>query len=210
MILEVASFGPVDTNAVLIACEKTLSAAVIDLPLGSSEWLTGRLKALGLSLNKILLTHSHWDHIADVSFVKEQTQAPIYVHTADASNVEHPGIDGLPLFFSIQGIKPDHMIQEGETIGLGDLSISVIHTPGHTPGGVCFYIPQENVLISGDTFFRGAIGKVAFPTGSPELMKSSLQRLLLLPESTRVIPGHGGETTLGREKAMLARTISRL
>ncbi len=210
MIVEVNAFGPVDTNAVLIGCPITHKAVVIDLPMGSALWLEQRMKALGLTLDKIFLTHSHWDHIADVCLVKEQTRATLYVHEKDAPNLQHPGCDGLPLFFPIQGSTADHLLQDGESIALGSLTFSVLHTPGHSPGGVCFYLEKEKLLLAGDTFFRGAIGKVDFATGERQPMKHSLKKILLLPEDVRVISGHGKETTIGQEKPMLMRTIERL
>jgi glyoxylase-like metal-dependent hydrolase (beta-lactamase superfamily II) len=97
-------------------------------------------------------------------------------------------------------VKADGFLIEGQKLTVGDLDIEVIHTPGHTPGGVCFYLPKEKVLISGDTLFRGTIGNLNFPTSRPDLMWGSLKKLAALPADTKVYPGHGGSTTIGAEK----------
>lgn len=198
-LLEVLTSGPIDTNAILIACSKTKQAAIVDCPLEVCDLLKKRLADLQLSLKMILLTHSHWDHIADVDAIKKAFQVPVYIHQEDAENLEKPGSDGLPLYFPMQGVKPDHYLEEGRVIFLGDLKIEVIHTPGHTPGGVCFYFKEEHVLLAGDTLFRGAIGSLSLPTARSLRMWKSLKKLSELPHETKVYPGHGKETTIGRE-----------
>lgn len=199
MILEVFSSGPADTNSILLGCSKTLKGAIIDAPFESVDHQMLRAQDLSLRIEKCLLTHSHWDHIAEAEILKNEFGIPLYIHEEDVQNLIDPGSDRLPHFFPIKGVHPDHFLFNGEIIQLGDLNIQVIHTPGHTPGGVCFYLPQEKVLISGDTLFRGTIGNLSFPTARPRLMWESLKTLSKLPKETRVIPGHGGETTIGRE-----------
>ncbi len=200
MILEFFPSGPAETNAYLLGCPETKRAVVIDVPFESTPLLLQRSQALSLSIEMILLTHSHWDHTAEVALLKERLNIPVYVHKEDAGNLEDPGSDGLPLFFPIAGVKPDGFLSDGQELEIGSLHIQVIHTPGHTPGGVCFYLPKEMVLISGDTLFRGTIGNLSFPTARPALMWNSLKRLAALPEETKVYPGHGEPTTIGREK----------
>ena len=156
-------------------------------------------EASGLRIEKILLTHSHWDHFADAAFLKEKTQALLYVHPLDAENVEAPGSDGLPQFFPIRAVKVDRRLQEGEIIEVGPLKLEVIHTPGHSPGGVCFYLASEGILFAGDTLFRGSIGRLDLPTGDSDKMWPTLQKLAKLPPKTRVVPGHGPDTEIGKE-----------
>jgi hydroxyacylglutathione hydrolase len=199
MILEVFPSGPLETNSVLLACSRTRHAAVIDVPPDSYDFLCDSIEKQTLSLQMILLTHSHWDHIGDLAKLKKKFNVPVYVHAADAPNVENPGVDGLPRFFPIAGVKPDHNLEDGQMLTLGDLQIRVIHTPGHSPGCVCFYLEKEKVLISGDTLFCGAMGRLDLPTSKPALMPSSLKKIAHLPKDTRVIPGHGEETTIGDE-----------
>ncbi len=200
MILQVFPLGPLETNAILIGCSQTKQAAVIDPAQGASKYILKESDRQGLLIDKILLTHSHWDHIVDVQELKAKTGAKVYVHPLDAGNVEIPGSDKLPLFFPIQGVKPDHFFHDGELFQVGNLEIQVIHTPGHSPGCVCFYLPKEKTLISGDTLFRGSIGNLTLPTACAAQMWPSLRKLAALPADTRVIPGHGGETTIGQEK----------
>ncbi len=171
----------------------------MDAPFDSVDHQMLRAQDLSLKIEKCLLTHSHWDHIAEAAILKNEFGIPLYIHEEDAPNLITPGTDGLPHLFPIKGVHPDHFLYNGEVIQLGDLKIQVIHTPGHTPGGVCFYIAQEKVLISGDTLFRGTIGNLSFTTARPHLMWESLKTLSKLPKETRVIPGHGPETTIGAE-----------
>ncbi len=199
IILEVFAAGPLETNTILIGCPKTHHALVIDCPPQSASWIEEQVKALGLQVDKILLTHSHWDHIGDVARLKKTLKAPVWVHAADAPNVEAPGSDRLPLYFPIEGVTPDGNLTDGQMLNVGDIQIQVIHTPGHTPGSVCFYLPKEGILISGDTLFKGTIGRLDLPTGRPELMKGSLTKIGTLPPHTRVYPGHGEPTTIKAE-----------
>lgn len=200
MILEVFPAGPADTNAYLIGCSQTKRAAVIDVPFESTGWILKRAQELSLMIEMILLTHSHWDHIGEVSLLKRETRAPIYIHREDEENLKEPGADRLPLLMPVEGIAPDHYLEDGQILTLGGgMQIRVIHTPGHTPGGVCFYLEKEKALFSGDTLFRGTIGNLSFPTSRPDLMGDSLKKLAALPAETRVYPGHGEPTTIGDE-----------
>lgn len=200
MLLEVFPSGPAETNAYLLACPTTKKAVVIDVPFDSAEPILKRARHLQLSIELILLTHSHWDHIGEVSKLKELLNVPVYIHADDVENLETPGSDRLPLFLPVKGIRPDAFLQDGQILSLGELKIQVIHTPGHTPGGVCFYLEKESVLFSGDTLFRGTIGNLSFPTSRPDLMWGSLKRLAALPRHTQVYPGHGDPTTIGKEQ----------
>lgn len=192
-------FGPLSTNAILIGCAKTHEAAVIDPSLGSAPALLEKAHEHSLNINKILLTHSHWDHFADAAELMAKTNAPLFVHPLDVKNITHPGSDGIPLFFAISPVKPTNYLQEQDIVHVGQLKLEVIHCPGHSPGGVSFYLRDQNVLLSGDTLFRGSIGNLSLPTANPADMWQSLQKLAKLPAQTRVIPGHGADTTIGHE-----------
>lgn len=196
-------FGPLETNALLIGCPETKLGAVVDPSLGSCGAILAKANDLEIKIEKILLTHSHWDHFADAHAVKEKTGAPVYVHFLDAKNIEHPGSDGIPLFFPIHPISADHFVNEGDVVKVGNLQFQVIHSPGHSPGSVCYYLPERHLLISGDTLFQGSIGNLHLPTAEPNQMWSSLEKLAKLPPETRVIPGHGGETTIGQENWLI-------
>lgn len=203
MILEVITAGPVDTNAYLVGSEKLGLAFLIDAPMGSADQVILAAKRHDVKIVAILLTHSHWDHIADLHLLKQATGAPIHVHAEDAPNVLSPGADRLPLPISITPETPDHLFQEGERIFLAplatELCFTVLSTPGHSSGSVCFYFEKEHILFSGDTLFRNGIGNTSFPTSNPRLMRSSLKRLGELPPQTKVYPGHGEPTTIGAE-----------
>jgi glyoxylase-like metal-dependent hydrolase (beta-lactamase superfamily II) len=190
------TFGPAQTNALLVGCPLTKKGAIIDPSPGSSSSLLQKMQELGLTVEKILLTHSHWDHFADAALLKRKLNIPLYVHALDVKNLIEPGSDGLPLFFPIEPVEADGFFKEGDVVDVGDLQAEVIHTPGHSPGGVCFYFRSEKCLISGDTLFKGSFGNISFPTSEPEKMWTSLEKLAKLPSETRVVPGHGAETII--------------
>ncbi len=199
MIVKTFCSGPVETNCVLLGCSETGKAVIFDAPPESGKKLLKEIKKADLQVEKLLLTHSHWDHTGDLAFLKKELSVPVFVHELDAENVRSPGSDGLPNFLDIEPASVDGYLVDGQVLKVGNLSMEVIHTPGHTPGGVCFYLKEENLLISGDTLFQGSIGRIDLPTARPALMWTSLERLSHLPPKTRVIPGHGGETTIGAE-----------
>lgn len=199
MIVKYFPAGPFATNVYVLGCEKTKEAAIIDPSFESLDTIKSLVDSLSLKPTKILITHSHLDHIANAKAVKEFYKIPIFIHPLDKGNLIDPGSDGLPLFYPIEKAEPDGFFNEGDSVAIGEIVGTVIHTPGHTPGGVCFYFPKENVLISGDTLFKGSIGNLSFPTAEPEKMWTSLARLNKLPKNTRVYPGHGPETMIGNE-----------
>ncbi len=199
MLLELFESGPVATNAIVLACSQTSAACIIDPAYESFQSIPSYIEKHSLNVTTIILTHSHWDHLADLSKFKEKYNVPIQVHPADLNNVIKPGADGLPLLFPIPGVQVDSFFNEGDTLSIGNLKLQVIHTPGHTPGGVCFYIPEHQTLISGDTLFQGSIGNLSFPTADPEAMWVSLDKLAKLPPATKVYPGHGPSTTIAAE-----------
>ncbi len=197
MLLEKFICGPLQTNCYLIGCIKTKIAAVIDPAKGSAPLIVTACEKNEMKLKKILLTHSHWDHIVDVAALYQETSAEVWVHILDAENLQYPGADQLPLFFSIQGLEADHFYEKD--LSVGDLQLKVIHTPGHSPGSVCLYLEKEDLLFSGDTLFAGTMGNVSFPNSEPKKMWESLKKLQSLPKKTRVLPGHGPDTILSEE-----------
>ncbi len=197
--------GPLDTNAYLILCEKTKEAVIIDPAPESTSLIVPILQKMGGSPQKIILTHSHWDHIADVNTLKETLHIPLYAHEADAYNLFQPGADQIPTWYVINPIKPDTLFHDEETFSVGNSLWNIIHTPGHSPGSSCFYCKDLEILISGDTLFRGAIGNTSFPSSLPEKMAASLKKLVALPKNTQVFPGHGSPTTIGKEERRLVK-----
>lgn len=199
MIIQAFPSGPFATNAYVIACPQTRQAVIIDPAPGSFSSIVNFITDHSLQPMAIWLTHSHWDHIVDTAAVKAQYSIPVAIHVLDVANLEHPGADRLPCWVTIEGVAPDRLLKEGDILTCGDLQFEVIHTPGHTPGGVCFYCLKEGVLISGDTLFKGTIGNLSFPTCQPEAMWASLDKLAKLPGHVRIFPGHGPATTIGQE-----------
>jgi glyoxylase-like metal-dependent hydrolase (beta-lactamase superfamily II) len=199
MLTHTIPSGPFATNAYIVGCDATRRAVIIDPAPGSSDAIGKILTQKELTPVAIWLTHSHWDHIADASILKKLYNIPVFVHSEDAPNLQDPGSDLLPCWITIEGIENFTPIKENDTLTVGDLTFHVIHTPGHTPGGVCFYCPEEKILFSGDTLFKGTIGNISFPTSRPKLMWPSLKKLSLLPNDTKVYPGHGPRTTIGTE-----------
>jgi glyoxylase-like metal-dependent hydrolase (beta-lactamase superfamily II) len=199
MIVQVFPSGPFETNAYLVACPYTNRCAVIDPAPGCFEMIKRSIKEKGYLPQTILLTHSHWDHIADTEKFKQLYGCPVYIHPLDTPNLESPGADQLPCWISFPGMKADGFLVEGTEVCVGNLRFSVIHTPGHSPGSVCLYCQEENILFSGDTLFKGTIGNLSFPTSCPDLMWPSLKKLAILPKETIVYPGHGPSTVIKSE-----------
>lgn len=199
MIVQSFPSGPIETNAYVVACPQTHEAAIVDPAPESADTVISYITKAKLIPKMILLTHSHWDHIADVVPLVKHYSIPVYIHPFDAPNLEKPGSDKLPCWIPMQGIKPTFYLHEGESLTIGKLVFFVIHTPGHSPGSVCFYCPEAAILMSGDTLFRGSIGTLSIPTAQPDLMWGSLDKLATLPSDTVVYPGHGPSTTIGGE-----------
>lgn len=191
--------GPYFTNAYVVSCPETKQAAIVDPAPGSAESIVSYISKYHLIPKKILITHSHWDHIADVSKLLALYDIPVWIHAEDAPNLEKPGSDRLPFRMNIPGVRPTGFLTDGQVVEVGNLKFKVIHTPGHTPGGVCFYCKEHRLLLSGDTIFKGTIGSLAFPTARPELMWDALKKLAVLPKDTLVYSGHGPCTTIGAE-----------
>lgn len=203
MYIKAFPSGPFSTNAYVVACSVTRDAAIIDPAPDSFPEIQKFLDEERLKARKILLTHSHWDHIADVEQFKKHYAVAVYVHPLDAPNLQRPGSDGLPCGQSIPAVQPDVLLEEGMPVTIGMMTFYVLHTPGHSPGSVCFYSPGQHVLLSGDTLFQGTIGNLSSPTSQPSLMWPSLDKLAQLPPETRVLPGHGSETTIAAESSWL-------
>jgi len=198
MFIKIFVLGPIENNTFVVTCEKTKKSFVIDPSFGAFEKVKKFLKENLFTLDKILLTHSHMDHIADVKHLKDAFSVPVYVNRLEAKTLEEP--EQLSFFSTkVLGTKPDVLFEDKDKIKVGDIEIDVIHTPGHTPGGSCFYIKKEKTLFSGDTLFKGSFGRVDFSYSNPEDMIKSLKKLSKLEKDTIVYPGHGSKTTIKDE-----------
>lgn len=190
--------GPIATNVYVLGDEGTREAIAIDTATPCVAWVTERLAARGWTLKLIVSSHRHWDHIGDNAAVMAATDAALAAHVLDAPGIREPRSMGAP--FPILPSVPALELAEGDHITFGDLRLEVLHTPGHTPGSVCLLASDEGLLLSGDTLFAGGWGRVDLEGGSPDAMAASIARLTVLPDTTRVLPGHGPLTTIGRER----------
>ncbi len=193
--------GPARTNVHVLADERTREAIAIDTAIPSLAWIADELATRGWTLKLIVSTHGHWDHIGDNAALAAHSGAPVAVHPLDAPRLTHP----QPLFapFEIPPSVPAVELAEGGEVRFGSLRLTVLHTPGHTEGSVCLWSAEDGVLLSGDTLFAGGWGRVDLPGGSAEQMVESLARLRSFDDPVRVLPGHGPETTIGRERVWL-------
>lgn len=195
--------GMLQANCFILGCSRSREAAVID-PGAESERILKTLEREELTLRYIINTHGHFDHIGANKVVKEKTGAILIAHGDDAAMLTNAAQNGSALWSDlgygiIDGPSADRLVEEGETLQLGHLELKFLHTPGHTPGGICIHV--GSLLFTGDTLFQGSIGRTDFPGSSlKKLLASIRDKLLVLDPKTRVLPGHGPESTIGEEK----------
>lgn len=201
MVLETFPVGPLACNCTILGDEEAGEAIVVD-PGDEVSRIHRRLSDLGLKPKQILITHAHIDHVGGALKLKRLTGAPIFLNESDlpllkmmALQAEWLGID------TPETASPDETLTEGLTVGLPRYPAQVIHTPGHTQGSVCLHFAPLKMIIAGDTLFNGSIGRTDLPGGNyRQIIESIHSRLLALPDETRVLSGHGPETTIGQER----------
>jgi glyoxylase-like metal-dependent hydrolase (beta-lactamase superfamily II) len=203
-MLEMTTYilGPVETNAYLIADSVTREAVVID-PAWDGQVILDEARRRGWNIQAVWLTHAHFDHIAGAAeIVKSSKPAlPVALHPADLPIYSAQG--GAPLFgmWIAPAPKPSIALQHGDTLRLGGYEFEVRHAPGHTPGHVVFYCAAEKIVFCGDVIFYGSIGRTDLPGGSYSVLMDSIRsQILSLPDETRLLSGHGPETTVGDER----------
>jgi hydroxyacylglutathione hydrolase len=201
MILETFPVGPLHCNCTILGDEVTHEAVVVD-PGDNIPEILSRLQKHGLTLRQIVVTHAHIDHVGGAAQLRKLTGAPVVMNQQDLGLLGmmemQAGWLGVP---TPQVAPPDASAEDGLTIGLTTLPAQVLHTPGHTPGSICLLFPDHHLLLAGDTLFAGSIGRTDLPGGDgQQILRSLRERLLVLPDSTRVLPGHGPETTIGEER----------
>ena len=199
MFLKILAVGPIQANSIVLGCEETRTGVVID-PGGEVPRILKVLQGAGLSLKYILNTHGHFDHVGGNQELKAATGAPILIHADDAPMLSQLAASARNFGLTVENSPaPDQYIQDGETISFGNLSLKVLHTPGHTPGGIS--LAMDEVVFVGDTLFAGSIGRTDFPGGDYDTLINSIQqKLFALNDNVVVFTGHGPQTTIGREK----------
>ena len=181
--------GPFGTNAYIVICQSTLDSVVVDVP-GEADEIVKQLT--NTNPKYILITHNHFDHIMALDELKAKLKVPVAAHPLDAVRLSSP---------------PDIELNDGDTVEVGKIRLKVLHTPGHTPGSLCFL--KGRYLISGDTIFPGGPGKTGTPAEFKQIVESIKTRLFALPDDTEVYPGHGDATVLGKEKKEFATFAAR-
>lgn len=199
MIFEKVDIGPYASNCYIVGAESSKEGMIID-PGAEANQILKRVHDLGLQIKLVVLTHGHRDHFGALKEVKEATDAEVAIHADDASalQVRHSP-DAAPRHAFPAPPPPDILFKGGENIDIGNLRFLVLHTPGHSPGGICLL--GEGLVFTGDTLFNFGIGRFDMPTGNgQQLMDSIHTKLMILPDDTAVYPGHGPETTIGTER----------
>ncbi len=190
--------GPLATNGYLIADEKAREAAMVDPPHDISDRVTSEIEARGWRLVLIINTHGHWDHVGGNAGIREATGTRIAAHALEVESIRRPGPLGMLWGIETKGTEVDQLLSDGSIIRIGAMELTVMHTPGHSPGSICLYTPLGGgYLASGDTLFDGACGRTDLPGGDEGKMAASLALLAGLPPGTRVYPGHGPDTRIG-------------
>ncbi len=199
MLIQCIPLGGMGANCYVVACQETKEALVID-PGGEPGPVVAYLEKNGLTAKYIVNTHGHIDHIMGNDQLKKATGAKVMIHEADAEMLQNPQLNLSGFMGGAIKLAPaDRLLTEGDTVEVGKISLEVLHTPGHTKGGIC--LAGNGVVFTGDTLFAGSIGRTDFPGGSFEtLIKAIKTKILPLPDDTAVYPGHMQESTISQEK----------
>lgn len=203
MRIKVLIVNDLQTNCYILEDEDTKEAVILD-PGGEADYIIDEIEKNNFNLKAILLTHGHFDHIEAVLAIKEKYNIPVYAHEAEQTILKSSQANISSMFGEdAVTMSADKTFVDGDIFTFGNTSLKVIHTPGHTPGGVSYYYQKDNVLFSGDTLFLLSVGRTDFPYGDYKALISSIKdKLFLLPDNTKVFTGHGDSTTIGKEKKL--------
>lgn len=201
MILETFPVGPLQCNCTVLGDEASGEAMVVD-PGDNIPQILALLAKHKLTLKQIVVTHGHIDHVGGAVRLKRATGAPVLLNQNDLPLLEMMDMQAAWLGIAPPEVAPpDASADEGMPVGIAGHTATLLHTPGHTQGSICLHFAPENLLLAGDTLFAGSIGRTDLPGGDGrQILRSLHDRILTLPDVTRVIPGHGPETTIGEER----------
>lgn len=192
--------GALATNCYIVSDETTGRAFIVD-PGGDAKRIMDKVEELHLKVEAILLTHGHFDHIMAVDQLREKFGCKVYLSKAEEALIKDPQQNVSAMFGRPMGTSADELIEDGQQLQIAGFQIEVLATPGHTKGGVCYYLKEQEIAFSGDTIFEGSVGRSDFPGGSAsELVRSIKDKLCVLPDDTQLFPGHGDSTVVSYEK----------
>lgn len=192
--------GPVQTNCYILAKEEGGSCVVVD-PGEEAEKIADQIMKNGWKCEGILLTHGHFDHITGVGRLCALTGAKVYANEAERDLLSDPVLNCSGMAGHAVAIEPEYFLRDGQKIEIAGITFQMIATPGHTSGGCCYYIEEEQILFSGDTVFMESVGRTDLPTGNMQrLIDSVREHIFTLPDAVKIYPGHGPETSVGYEK----------
>lgn len=200
MKIEKFVLGALQTNSYLILNEDTKEVVIVD-PAICPDYVLSHVKSKGYIPKAILLTHGHFDHVMGIEGWVSNYEIPVYLHEDEKEVLANPKLNLSVMMGKYYAYDKVQTLKDGEVLELAGFSFKVIHTPGHTKGGCCYYEEREGVLISGDTLFQASVGRSDFPTGSMStLVRSIKERLFVLPDDVMVYPGHNNLTCIADEK----------
>lgn len=190
------------TNCYVIADEQQKKAVLFDAPDHTVEPLLDEVAQRGWELIGLWLTHGHFDHVADHAVVTGRfPRARVLIHRLDEPKLQNPNSSFFVLPFTIPPRNADGYVEEGQELHIGSLKVQVLHTPGHSPGHVMYYLPSQKVLVGGDLIIGGSVGRTDLPDSNHRQLEQSIRRVMKLPEDTSLLPGHGQPATLAHERA---------
>lgn len=196
--------GPIETNAFLVVETTSREALIVDAPPEVASQLSAEIERQRATPVALVLTHTHWDHIGSVAEIATSMGLPVAVHALEAEHLKHPGFSPEP----IDGHVAERELNDGDTIQVGDRTLLVMHTPGHSPGQISLYSERDRLLLGGDTLFPNGYGRVDIPGASVEATVATIRRLLALPDDVTVLTGHGAPTTIGRERPWMEQVAA--
>ncbi len=192
--------GIISTNCYLVSNEKTRQAVIVD-PAAIPKALVKAVEEEDVKIEAALLTHGHFDHMMGLDALVKVWDVPVYVEEEDQEIMTDPRLNLSSTYTAGYTFSRAKSVKDGQILRLAGYDFQVLHTPGHTRGGCCYYVASEQVLFSGDTLFQMSVGRTDFPNSSTlDLIRSIREKLLPLPDETVVYPGHMGETTIGQER----------